>query len=81
MIHAQIILIDWGKYQSQHINMPDWEQLITVGVADAWRVVKNEVNTSKSFILNAKSKVMNQFLKGGEGAFPRTSGCAPFAPS
>ena len=61
--------------------MPDWEQLITVGVADAWRVVKNEVNSSKSFILNAKSKVMNQFLKGGKGAFPRTSGCAPFAPS
>ena len=61
--------------------MPDWEQLITVGVADAWRVVKNEVISSKSFILNAKSKVMNQFLKGGKGAFPRTSGCAPFAPS
>ena len=34
--------------------MPDWEQLITVGVADAWRVVKNEVNSSTSFIFNAK---------------------------
>ena len=61
--------------------MPDWEQLITVGVADAWRVVKNEVISSKSFILNAKSKDMKQFLEGGKGAFPRTSGCAPFAPS
>ena len=61
--------------------MPDWEELITVGVADAWRVVKNEVNSSTSLIINAKQKAMNQFLKGGEGAFPRTSGCAPFAPS
>ena len=30
--------------------MPDWEQLLTVGVADAWRVVKNEVNSSTSLI-------------------------------
>ena len=39
--------------------MPDWEQLITVGVADAWRVVKNEVISSTSLIINAKSKAMN----------------------
>ena len=23
--------------------MPDWEQMVTVGVADAWRVVRKEV--------------------------------------
>ena len=41
LVQIQSILI-W-KYKLLSLKMPDWEQMVTVGVADAWRVVRKEV--------------------------------------
>merc|ERR1719295_106668 len=43
MTTAQIQSKHAGKSKFQFLKMPDWEQLVTVGVADAWRVVRKEV--------------------------------------
>ena len=43
MTLAQIQSKHVGKSKVQSLKMPDWEQLVTVGVADAWRVVRKEV--------------------------------------
>ena len=43
MTLAQIQSILIWKYKFQSLKMPDWEQMVTVGVADAWRVVRKEV--------------------------------------
>ena len=36
------------KSEFQSLKMPDWEQLVNIGVADAWRVVRKEVFQSIS---------------------------------
>ena len=38
------------KSKFQSLKMPDWEQLVSVGVADAWRVVRREVSQSIEFL-------------------------------
>ena len=51
MTPAQIQSKHVGKYKFQSLKMPDWEQLVTVGVADAWRVVRKEVFISITNIM------------------------------
>ena len=68
---------------SKQLKMPDWEQLTTVGVDQAWRVVRKEVVLSIIHTYDKTSIIVcvNIFSTGGEGAVSWTSACSTFASS